>query len=58
MKSLPPVSPTSRGYPLYVPMFVPTLSHMPWKTSVEPVKWMPARSGLARAALPIVAPEP
>ena len=47
MKSLPPVSPTRRGYPVYVPFatFAPTVSHMPLKTSVEPVKWMPARLG-------------
>ena len=29
---------------------------MPLKTAVEPVKWIPARSGLASAALPIVEP--
>ena len=45
MKSLPPVSPTRRGYDLYFLMFVPTCSHMPWNTPVLPVKWMPARSG-------------
>ena len=37
---------------------MPTVFHMELKTPVEPVKWMPASSGLARAASPIVAPEP
>ena len=32
--------------------------HMPLKTGVEPVKWIPARCGLAIAASPIAAPEP
>ncbi len=57
MKSLPPVSPTIAVVP-YEPTFAPTVSHMPLKTSVEPVKWIPASSGLASAVLPIVAPEP
>jgi len=30
---------------------------MPWNTAVDPVKWMPASSGEASAALPISAPE-
>ena len=38
MKSLPPVSPTSRGYVLYLAMFSPAVRHIVWKTSVEPVK--------------------
>ena len=36
----------------------PTVCHIPLKTPVEPVKWMPASSGLASAASPISAPEP
>ncbi len=32
-------------------MFSPIVFHMPWKTAVEPVKWTPARSGLASAAI-------
>src|SRR5436309_15605012 len=39
-------------------MLAPTVFHMPLKTSVEPVKWIPASSGLASAAFPIVEPEP
>ena len=39
-------------------MFSPTVFHMPWKTGVEPVKWMPARCSLARAGSPTAAPEP
>ncbi len=35
-----------------------TVFHIPLKTPVEPVKWIPARSGLASAASPISAPEP
>src|SRR5664279_3582819 len=31
---------------------------MPLKTAVEPVKWMPARSGLASTGSPTSAPEP
>ena len=38
MKSLPPVSPTSLGYDLYFAMFSPTVRHIAWNTSVEPVK--------------------
>ena len=30
-------------------MFSPTSRHSCWKTAVEPVKWMPARSGSASA---------
>ena len=39
-------------------MFSATLRHIPLKTGVDPVKWMPARCGLESAALPIVAPAP
>ena len=39
-------------------MFPATVRHMPLKTGVEPVKWMPARCGLLSAASPMVAPEP
>jgi len=38
MKSLPPVSPTRRGYERYLPMFSPTFFHMLLKTLVLPVK--------------------
>ena len=30
-------------------MFSPMVRHRWWKTAVEPVKWIPARSGWARA---------
>ena len=36
-------------------MFSPTVFHMLWKTSVLPVKWMPARSGDASSASVIIA---
>ena len=36
-------------------MLSPTVRHMPWNTAVEPVKWMPARSGWFSATSPIVA---
>ena len=39
-------------------MFWPTVRHMPWNTGVEPVKWMPARSGWASTASPMSRPEP
>ena len=39
-------------------MFEPIVFHIELKTAVEPVKWTPARSGLARAASPILAPGP
>ena len=39
-------------------MFPPIVFQIPWKTPVEPVKWTPARSGLASATSPTVAPEP
>jgi hypothetical protein len=39
-------------------MFSPTVRHMPWKTGVEPVKWIPARFGLASAVSPITDPGP
>src|SRR6185437_6850665 len=39
-------------------MFSPTVFHMPLKTAVEPVKWMPARSRLASAGSPTSAPLP
>ena len=41
-----------------VAMLSPTVFHMPWNTVVEPVKWMPARSGLARAGSPTFEPLP
>ena len=39
-------------------MFEPMVFHIPWKTGVEPVKWIPARCSLARTAFPISEPEP
>src|SRR5438132_11209616 len=39
-------------------MLSPIVFQIDWKTGVEPVKWTPARSGLARAGSPIAAPEP
>src|SRR5881392_1258224 len=39
-------------------MFWPTVFQIEWKTSVEPVKWIPARCSLARTGSPISAPLP
>ena len=39
-------------------MLAPTSPQRPWKTLVEPVKWMPARSGWLSAALDTSAPWP
>src|SRR5439155_13556398 len=39
-------------------MLDPIVFHIDWKTGVEPVKWTPARSGLASAGSPISEPEP
>jgi hypothetical protein len=39
-------------------MFSPTVFHIELKTGVEPVKWIPARWGLASAGSPIAAPGP
>src|SRR3954453_5465001 len=39
-------------------MSLPIVRQIEWKTPVEPVKWTPASSGLARAAAPISAPGP
>ena len=39
-------------------MLSPTCFHSPWKTAVEPVKWMPARSGSAIATSDTVLPCP
>src|SRR5947209_7161451 len=44
-KSLPPVSPTSRGYVRYWSRLSETLRHRCLKVSVEPVKWIPASDG-------------
>src|SRR6185312_13280843 len=49
MKSLPPVSPTMRGYDLYFEMLLPTVFHIDWNTVVLPVKWMPPRSACESA---------
>ena len=39
-------------------MFVPTVPHSDWNVLVEPVKWMPARSGWVSAALLTSMPSP
>src|SRR5919204_3744417 len=39
-------------------MLEPTVFQIEWKTSVEPVKWTPAKCSLARTASPISAPLP
>src|ERR1700730_8130839 len=39
-------------------MLEPIVFHIDWKTPVEPVKWMAARSGLASAGPPTAAPSP
>src|SRR5271157_954974 len=39
-------------------MLEPTVFHICWNTTVEPVKWIPASSGEASAGSPTSAPEP
>src|SRR5215211_5885531 len=39
-------------------MPLPIVRQIDWNTPVDPVKWTPASSGLARAASPISAPGP
>ncbi len=39
-------------------MFSPTVRHRCWKVGVEPVKWMPARSGWVSATLETSRPSP
>src|SRR6185437_16950205 len=39
-------------------MFSPTVFQIEWKTSVEPVKWIPARCSLASTGSPTSAPLP
>src|ERR1051325_684837 len=39
-------------------MFCPTVFQIEWKTSVEPVKWIPARCSLASTGSPTAAPLP
>ncbi len=39
-------------------MFSPTVFHRYWKVLVEPVKWMPARSGWASATSETSLPSP
>ncbi len=39
-------------------MFSPTVRHRCWKVGVEPVKWMPARSGCASATFETSSPSP
>src|SRR5262245_56851835 len=58
MKSLPPVSPTSRGYVRYELMCSPTHFHIHWNTAVEPVKCTPASSGDDIAVVPMVGASP
>src|SRR5690606_32744518 len=56
MKSLPPVSPTIRGYDRYLWIFSPIVFQMFWKTPVDPVKWMPAKSGWLKITSPASGP--
>ena len=39
-------------------MFSPTVRHSRWKVGVEPVKWMPASAGSARATSETAIPSP
>ena len=39
-------------------MFCPTVRHRCWNTVVEPVKWMPARSGSVSATSETASPSP
>ena len=39
-------------------MFAPISDHRCWKVGVEPVKWMPARSGCLRATADTSMPSP
>jgi len=39
-------------------MFSPTVRHRDWKTLVDPVKWMPARSRSARTTSETASPSP
>src|SRR5436190_9409048 len=57
-KSLPPVSPTMRGYERYDDMDAPIVFHMLLKTSVLPVKCTPARSRCDRTMSDIAAGSP
>src|SRR6266542_997090 len=57
-KSLPPVSPTTRGYDRYRSMWLPTSCHRCRNVAVEPVKWMPARSGSASTTSETANPSP
>jgi len=58
MKSLPPVSPTRRGYVRSRSRFADTPFQSPLKVAFEPVKWMPARSRCLRTTSPMSAPLP
>ena len=42
----------------YLSMFSPTVRHNSWKTGVEPVKWIPARSGSYSATSDTAIPSP
>ena len=39
-------------------MFSPTVRHRWWKVAVDPVKWMPARSGWANVTFETSSPSP
>jgi hypothetical protein len=39
-------------------MLAPTVCHIPWKTAVLPVKWMPERSGDASSCRVMAAGSP
>src|SRR5262249_57673168 len=58
MKSLPPVSPTMRGYVAYVDMFAPIVFHMLLNTCVLPVKCTPASSRCDNRVFEISAASP
>src|SRR6266568_3843902 len=57
-KSFPPVSPTSRGQARYRPRCSATVDQIERNAAVEPVKWTPARSGLASATSATAFPSP
>src|SRR6266540_5570742 len=57
-KSLPPVSPTNRGYDLYRSMLLPMVRHRCWNVPTEPVKCRPARSGSESATSLTACPSP
>ncbi len=57
-KSLPPVSPTIRGYARYEGRLAPMVCQSDWKVAVEPVKCRPASAGSASATWESCRPSP